>query len=432
MDDERNNPDGPTAPTGTQEPESETRQGRRLPPAFESLRNRNFRLLWFGQLGQASAMWADQVARSWLTWQITGSATAVGLVNFFRAIPLITLGLLGGVIADRFDKRTILIVIQTWSLCVYVVMAVLLLGDWIELWHVYFTALLLGGGMALNSPVRTSLIPQLLDGRLLVNAMSLNSIAINVTRLTGPAAIGFMIALAGDDVAPAYVVAVIVYVIIIFTTIQIDFKSTQASGPRPSFVSDLIEGFRYLALENRTAMMLVVLAAGPLAFAHSYVTLLPVFVTTVLDGGSSGFGLIQSVSAVGALVGGFTLASLRDVRHKGRIMMITGLSYGVLVLVLGSVTWTFLAFGIVVFIGASQTVFRTSNNSSLLEITPRRLQGRVLSVTALDMGVQALAAVLAGAITDAYSVAVGMAVLGGMCLVIVAIVGIGAPAIRRL
>ncbi len=377
-------------------------------------------------------MWADQVARSWLTWQLTGSATAVGLVNVFRALPLITFGLLGGVVADRFDKRTILIVIQTWSLCIYIAMAILLLGDWIKPWHVYFTALLLGVGMALNQPVRTSLVPQLLGGRLLVNAISLNSIAINVTRLTGPAAIGFLIALAGDNVAPAYVIAVVVYVMIIFSTVRIDFKSVQASGPRPSFVSDLVEGFRYLVLDNRTALMLVVLAAGPLAFAFSYITLLPVYVTEVLDGGSSGFGLIQSVSAIGALVGGFTLASLRDVPHKGRIMMITGISYGALVMILGSVGWIYLAFAVVIFIGASQTVFRTANNSALLQITPPRLQGRVLSITFLDMGVQSVAAILAGAITDAYSVAVGMAVLGGMCVVIVAIVGIGAPTVRRL
>ncbi len=137
--------------------------------------------------------------------------------------------------------------------------------------------------------------------------------------------------------APAYVIAVVVYVMIIFSTVRIDFKSAKPSGPRPSFVSELVEGFRYLAFDNRTALMLVVLAAGPLAFAFSYLTLLPVYVTEALGGGSSGFGLIQSISAIGALIGGFTLASLRDVPHKGRIMMISGLSYGALVMVLGSI-----------------------------------------------------------------------------------------------
>lgn len=90
-----------------QAPSAGTRWSRRLLVPFSSLENRDFRLLWFGQLGQASSMWAEQVARSWLTWQLTGSATALGLVNLFRAVPLIALGMLGGVAADRFDKRKI-------------------------------------------------------------------------------------------------------------------------------------------------------------------------------------------------------------------------------------------------------------------------------------------------------------------------------------
>lgn len=155
---------------------------------FASLANHNFRMLWLGQLGQAMAMWSEQVARNWLTWQLTDSATAIGLVNLFRALPLITLGLLGGVVADRFDKRKTLIIIQVWSLSIYVAMAVLVLTGAIRLWHIYVTAFLLGAGMAMNQPVRTSFIPQLLEGKLLVNALSLNSIAINVSRLIGPAA----------------------------------------------------------------------------------------------------------------------------------------------------------------------------------------------------------------------------------------------------
>ena len=399
---------------------------------FASLENRNFRLLWLGMLGQSSAMWADQVARSWLTWQLTGSATAIGLVNVFRALPLITIGLLGGVIADRFDKRTILLVVQTWSLCIYIAMAVLLIGGWIELWHVYLTAFLLGAGMSMNQPVRTSLIPQLLEGRLLLNALSLNSIAINVSKLIGPAGVGFLIAVAGDNVAPAYIIAVVVYVLVIVATIKIDYKSTVTGQKRFSFRAEFVEGFRYLLVENRTALTLVILAIGPLAFAFSYITLLPVLVTEALNASASSFGAIQSVGAVGALVGGFWLASARNVSRKGWIMLSTGLVYGSAVMLLGSVKWLLAAFAISIVIGASQTIFRAANNSTLLEITPQRLQGRVVSVTFLDMGIQSVAAILAGVITDAYGVSVGMAMLGAACLGVVAIVGIGVPAVRRL
>ena len=399
---------------------------------FASLKNRNFRLLWLGDMGQSSAMWADQVARSWLTWQLTESATAIGLVNVFRALPLITVGLVGGVIADRFDKRTILIVIQTWSLCIYIAMAALLLGGWIELWHVYLTAFLLGIGMSMNQPVRTSLIPQLLGGELLLNALSLNSIAINVSKLIGPAGVGFLIAVAGDNVAPAYIIAVVVYVLIIVATIMIDHVSVASSQKSFSFRSEFVEGFRYLLVENRTALTLVILAIGPLAFGFSYITLLPVLVTEVLNASSSSFGAIQSVGAIGALAGGFWLAASHKVRRKGWIMLSTGLAYGCAVILLGSANWLLAAFAVSVVIGGCQTIFRAANNSTLLEITPQRLQGRVVSITFLDMGVQSIAAILAGVVSDAYGVSVGMAMLGGVCLGIVAIVGISVPTIRKL
>lgn len=399
---------------------------------FASLENRNFRLLWFGQLGQATAMWAEQIARNWLTWQLTESATAIGLVNLFRALPLITLGLFGGVVADRFDKRKVLIIIQVWSLGIYIAMAILLLTGSIKLWHIYLTAFLLGIGMAMNQPIRTSFIPQLLEKRLLLNALSLNSIAINVTRLIGPALIGFMIAFAGDDVTPAYVVSAIVYVVVLATTFMIRYEAPPQPAERVSIGKDFVEGFRYLLVENRLALALVVLAMGPLAFAFSYITLLPVFVTEELKMDASALGSIQSIAAIGALVGGFTLASLGNIPHKGKIMLLTSTAYGVTIMALGILPLPILIFGLAIIIGASQTVFRAANNSTLLQITPARLQGRVVSITFVDMGVQALAAILAGVVTDTWGVSAGMLVLGGVCVAIVWAIGLGVPGIRRL
>ena len=134
----------------------------------------------------------------------------------------------------------------------------------------------------------------------------------------------------------------------------------------------------------------------------------------------------------GALTGGLTLATLGSVRHKGTIMLTTGITYGGAVILLGVTGSLLMAFGVVILIGASQTIFRAANNSTLLEITPRRLQGRIVSITFLDTGIQAMAAVLAGVVTDAFSVSVGMAFLGAMCLGIIGMVAIGAPNVRKL
>ncbi|MCH8205515.1 MAG: MFS transporter [Chloroflexi bacterium] len=421
------------APKGTaQAPSAGQRWSRRLLVPFASLENRDFRLLWFGQLGQASSMWAEQVARSWLTWQLTGSATALGLVNLFRAVPLIALGMLGGVAADRFDKRKILVAIQLWSLAIYIVMAVLILGGWIRLWHIYLTAFLLGGGMAMNQPVRTSLIPQLLEGRLLVNALSLNSVAINVTRLIGPAAIGFLIAIAGGNVGPAYVVSAVLYTLVLLSTLMIRIPAQAVTERTTSIIGDMAEGFRYMLLENRTVLALVVMAAGPLAFAFSYLTLLPVFVTDVLGMGSSAFGLMQSVAAVGALVGGLTLASRGDIPNKGKVMLATGVTYGAVVMVLGGLHASLLAFGIMVLAGASQTIFRATNNSTLLQISPPQLRGRVVGIMSIDAGIQSLAAVLAGVMTDLWSVSAALVIIGAICVGIVSLTWVSAPSVRRL
>ncbi len=399
---------------------------------FASLANHNFRMLWLGQLGQAMAMWSEQVARNWLTWQLTDSATAIGLVNLFRALPLITLGLLGGVVADRFDKRKTLIIIQVWSLSIYVAMAVLVLTGAIRLWHIYVTAFLLGAGMAMNQPVRTSFIPQLLEGKLLVNALSLNSIAINVSRLIGPAAVGVLIAVAGGNVGPAYVVSSVLYGLIVVSTSMIRPSGAPRPARRRSMGGDLVEGFRYMLLENRMVLALVVIAMGPLAFAFSYITLLPVFATEVLGMGPSGYGSMQSIAAVGALVGGFSLASLGNIPHKGKAMLASGLAYGAAIMALGGVHMAAMAFLLMVVSGAAQTVFRAANNSTLLEITPQRLQGRVVSVTFLDMGVQSLASILAGVVTDRWSVSAGMAFIGAVCIAIVGLTTLAVPRVRRL
>ena len=311
-------------------------------------------------------------------------------------------------------------------------MAVLILGGWIKLWQIYLTAFLLGGGMAMNQPVRTSLIPQLLEGRLLVNALSLNSIAINVTRLIGPASIGFLIAISGGNVGPAYVVSAVLYALILLSTTMIRMPLQEMTERTTSIARDLVDGFRYMLLENRTVLALVVMAAGPLAFAFSYMTLLPVFVTEVLNMGSSAFGLMQSISAVGALAGGLTLASRGDIPNKGRVMLATGVIYGVTVMLLGGLHVAVLAFGVVIFAGASQTVFRAANNSTLLQIAPPEMRGRVIGIMSIDAGIQSLAAILAGAVTDLWSVSVGLVTIGAICVGIVGLTWAVVPSVRRL
>lgn len=399
--------------------------------AFSSLKVRDFRYLWIGQVGSATAMHSDIVARSWLTWELTGSTVAVALVNVMRSVPMLALGLFGGVIADRFDKRKTLFFIQAWTLLIYLTMAIVVLSGIVELWHVYVYAFLIGIGFALNQPVRTSFVPQLVDRAHLLNALTLNSIAINSTRLLGPASIGFLIVFAGG-VGPAYAVSAAFYAVVLFSTLQIRPRPVQGDKKtRGSMVGQLFEGFRYMG-KNRLVLALVVLGLGPLAFGHSYITMLPAFSEQVLNRGADGVGIIPSVAAIGGLVGGLVIASRGDIPHKGRLMLLAGLIYGGALMAMSFVHWLWLVFPIVIVIGASQTTFRASNNSTILEASPERMHGRMISVTMMDTALGPVAALAGGFVADQYGVSAGIFFLGAACAAIIVVVGALVPAVRRI
>ncbi len=399
--------------------------------AFDSLHIHDFRYMWYGQVSSAAAMHADLLARSWLTWQLTGSSLAVVLVNLMRSIPMLTLGIFAGVIADRFDKKKILFMIQAWTIGVYIAIATVVLLDIVELWHVYAYSLLIGFGFAMNQPVRMSFIPRLVGREKLLNALSLSSIAINSTRLGGPAIIGFLIAFTG--MGTAFIISAAMYAIALWTTTRIR-TSGAPSGDRKeggSVISDLLEGFRYLG-ENRLILVLVIVALGPLSFGHSWTMLLPQFVDEVLDGDSGLLGIITSVGAIGGLTGGLFIASRGNIPFKGRVMIGAGLLYGTALMLFGLVSWLIAVVPLVIMIGVSQTVFRAANTSTLLENVPDHLRGRIISVTLLDSAAGPLAALLSGFIADRAGVSAGLFTIGIICFGIVALVALTYPKIRQI
>ena len=396
---------------------------------FSSLGNRNFRYLWFGQVGAATAMHADLVARSWLVFELTGSSLAVAGVNLARAAPMLAIGLFGGVAADRWDRKRLLLIIQVWSLVLNAAMAIILIGGWIEMWHVYTLAFLLGSGMAMNQPVRTSIIPQLIPRDRLLNAVSLNSIAINSTRLIGPAIVGMVIAAWG--VGPAYVWSTIAYGIVIWTTTRISIPPVNPAARLGSMVGQLVEGFRYIA-SNRLVLALVLLGLAPLAVGFSHLTLLPALVSDELGRGPAIMGFSMAGGGIGGIAGGFYMASRVDLRRKGLIMLGSATAYGVALLLFAGVSMVVMVFPLIIIIGVSQTVFRAANTTTLLEITPDYMRGRIISATLLDTALAPVAGIIAGIVADRAGVPFAYLTLGGMCLAIVVVALLAYPGLRKI
>ncbi len=397
--------------------------------AFSSLKIRNFRYLWLGHLGSAMAMHADVVARSWLTWELTQSTLSVAFVNLIRAVPMLALGLMGGVIADRFDKRRVLLIMQTWTLVIYTLMAAVVLSGIVELWHVYTYSFLIGLGFAMNQPVRTAFMPQMVDKAHLLNAFSLHSVATNATRLIGPAAIGFIIAIMGG-VGTAYAISAGFYAIVIWTTVMIKSETPPREDQGATLMGQFVEGFRFI-IENRLIFALVILGIAPLAFGRSYITMLPAYVVDILNKGPETVGAILSLAAIGSVTGGLFIASRDNIRFKGRLMLGASMVYGSMVMIFGFVQGLIVLIPIVIMIGASQVSFRASNSSLLLELSPERLRGRVMSVTLLDTAFGSVVTILGGIISDYAGVTMGLFLMGVICLGIAVFISIYYPAVRR-
>ena len=416
--------------TDVAEPDTPRSIWSRLSNPFVSLSIPNYRYLWIGQVGSATAMHADMLARSWLVWQITGSFTAVAAVNVARGIPQLVFGIAGGVVADRWDRRKTLMLIQTWTFSMYVAMAALLLLDLVQLWHVYGIAFLQGVSMSMNQPIRTSIVPQLVGKDRMLNAVTLNSIAINGTRFVGPAGVAFIIGFWG--VGSAYVVSAAVYIVVVWTTIKIKIPDLPASSAkRRSAGGQLIEGFRFI-VNDKTILTLVLLGLAPFAIGIAHRSLLPGLITEVLHAEVELLGILQSAAAIGSLGAGLYIASIKSIRRKGGLMLLVTVAYGASLLTVGwaSMFWIVLPFLIV---GAmSQTVFRAANTTMLLERTPARLHGRVVSVTLVDHALSPLVGIIAGLIADSRGVGAGFAFLGVSILAVVVLTMIVNPGFRKV
>ncbi len=422
--------DVPTGPD-IAEPAAPALGPLKLPAAFRSLANRSFRYMWFGQLGSATAMHADMVARGILVWELTGSSTAVGGVLGARAIPMLTIGVFGGVAADRFDRKKLLMVIQSWSLLMHIIMAALILTDVVELWHVFAIAVGLGASMALNQPVRTTIVPNLVPRTQLTNALTLNSIAINSTRLVGPAIIGFVIAV--SNTGSAYVLSALAYVVVLWMTTRIEMPEKLSTRSQGNPLSQLIEGFRYI-LRNRLVLALVAFGLGPLAIGFAYQSLLPQLVDE-LGYDTSMIGYIMSVGAIGGLAGGLTIASKRDITAKGRLLTLSAVAYGLGLLGFAGaaeVNVLLLVFPLIIVIGVSQTSFRAMNTTLLMESTPDRFRGRVVAATLLDTGMMPAAALIAGYFADQWGVWAGFTALSIGIFAVIAVVLVLHPKIRGM
>lgn len=381
----------------------------------------------------------EQVVRPLLILELTGSALQVGFVVALRMAPQLIFGLLAGVIADRHSKQRVLMISQTITLMMHLVLAVLILTKNIAVWHVFVTAFVSGASMAFNQPARQSLIPCLVPPEILLNAIALNTAAMNTMRVLGAGLAGGLLIFM--DFGEIYLLNAAIFVFVISMTAKIHLPEDPVApgsgdtceAPRKTTIlQDLLEGFRYMAA-NRVVLYLVGLALVLFLIGMPYQQVfVPLLALDVLKIGRSGAGWMLALTGIGALMGSLVMASVKQLPRRGLILMGFIAIFGAALALLSQSRVLVLSAGALIIAGAVVTTYNSLNMSLLFENSPRQFHGRVLSLMSLDRGFVSLGAVMAGALAEALGPQTGLLVLGLSCMGVIVLLFFLLPALRKI
>lgn len=396
---------------------------------FDSLRYRDYRLLWFGTLFSSSGQWIQQVSLGWLTYALTGSPFLLGLINGLRSLPLLILGPFGGVAADRLDRKRLMLSTQLFLMTVTAVFATVVFAGHAHVWNIALFSLLTGVAWAFNMPVRQSIVPKLVPRAALMNAMALNSAGFNLTRIVGPSLAGLLIASIG--IGGNFSLQALAYLGVAAMVWQMHVPAHEHVGPAASVRQNLAEGARYV-WRHPTLRAQMTLALVPVVVALPYISLMPVFAKDVLDLGPTGFGVLMAAPGLGAVIGTLTIASVGNIERKGLLLFGALFALGITLILLAQSRSVPLSLLLLVLLGAFQMTYMTTNQTLLQLSTPDQFRGRVMGIYMLNQGLLPLGSLIAGTLADIWSAPLAVAVMGGAVLLLAGLAYVRSPAMRSL
>ena len=409
---------------------------RTTPPSWQrtflALRHRDFAVLMSSALLHMMVMQMGMVAFGYMAYELSGSATALGLMGLAWGIPMLTLSLVGGVVADRVPRRTIMMVTQGTIGAGALINAVLIFTGYIQLWHLFAVALVQGTSFAFNMPARQALIAELVGQEDLPNAIALNNANMNLNRILGPALAGFLIATPAVGVAGVFFLMASAYIVVIALIFQIRGGQTRAGTSKRPPLDQLIEGLQFIRASPR---LLTLLSLGfiPMLLGMHYQMLMPVFALGLLKVGPEGLGLLSMASGVGALVGSLAIAALGSFKGQDRLQSMLGIGFGVSLVGFALAPTFVVALAVLLIVGATSAAYQSLNNSLVMENTPREFHGRVISVYMMTFSLMPLATVPIGWLVDQVGARLTVGTTGAMLAIIVAAIALanGLAALRR-
>lgn len=397
---------------------------------FSSLKYRNYRLFFSGQIVSITGTWMQNVAMAWLVLELTGSPVAVGILALCQFLPFSVFGLFSGVITDRLDPRRLVIATQAASMVLASVLAALTLLGNITTWQVYVLAALRGSVLVFDAPARQALTYQMVGPAELPNAVALNSSLFNGARVAGPAAGGVVVALFGPGLCFAVNAVSFLAVLGCLLAMRVRDLLPLDRGEPPAIFAGTWEALRYARRQPRVRLVLLLVLVVS-TFAFNFNVLLPVLAKNTLDAGPEVFGILSASFGAGALIGALLSATIA--RASLRILLAGTAGFGLAELLLAPAQTVPFAAVLLFATGLCFTLWTSNANSSLQLGVPDGIRGRVLGLYFYAfMGAQPIGGLFAGWLAANGGTSLAFAVGGAVTLVATGFAFVRLGALPRL
>ena len=406
----RNNP---RAGSATLPPSNTQTRGWRQ--TFSSLHNRDYLFLWLGLMAMMGGMQMQMLARGYLVYDITGSASLLGFVSAGMAIPMLFLAPFGGVIADRVERKRLIQGGQFIVAIFALIIGAAIFTDRIEWYHLLIVSILQGTVWTFMMPARQAIIPQIVGPERIGNAMALNAAGMSAMTLIAPAIAGGLYALAGPANVYFIISGLSILSVIVTTLVPKPERSAAPSQKRNMF-ADIGAGLVYIK-GNSMVLVLLVMGLATTLLASPFRMLLPVFVVDIYQRGPDSMGLLVAIMGGGSLVGSLTIAALGDWR-RGMLLIVGSFISGAALLLIAAFPLYYAGAAIMVLVGLGDAGRRTINMGLIMEVVEDQYRGRVMSVFMMNFGLMPLGVLPAGMIADALGGQMAIGLLGVLLIVV--------------
>lgn len=402
---------------------------------FDALQERDFLVFWLGMLGSFMALQMQQVARGYLAYELTGSATALGIVTLAWGLPQLVFSPIAGVVADRLPRREVLIVTQSCMAAGMLVNAVLISTGLIAFWHLVVLSFVVATAFTFNIPPRQALTFALVGRERVANAVALNNTGMNLTRIAGPALAGVLIGIPAVGTAGTFYVMSVAYLFTVVMLFRLPATPSQEGQGRGAW-SEMLDGLRYIR-ESPPLRSILLTAVAVILLGMPHHTLLPLFALDVFQAGPEGLGLLGAMAGVGALAGSLAVAYFSGSPRTRQMQLLAGLTFGFALAAFAVSPWFPLALAAMFVVGVAGNTYLALNNTFMLTTADPAMHGRLSSAYNMIWGSLPFTTLPMSVAADAIGAPITVAVAGVLCAIAVlvlngrAMLAMARPSLRQ-